>query len=74
MLNPDGVIMGNARTGVFGKDLNREFDSQNKVLNPEVFAVKQLVKNCKLIYNGKVKAFIDLHGHSARRSVFAFGP
>lgn len=23
MLNPDGVIIGNYRTGVFGKDFNR---------------------------------------------------
>ncbi len=74
MLNPDGVIMGNARTGVFGKDLNREFESTSKVLNPEVAAVKELVRNCKIIYGGKVTAFLDLHGHSAKRSIFAFGP
>ena len=25
MLNPDGVILGNYRTGVAGRDLNRQF-------------------------------------------------
>jgi murein tripeptide amidase MpaA len=25
MLNPDGVILGNTRTGVAGKDLNRQY-------------------------------------------------
>jgi len=25
MVNPDGVIMGNYRTGLSGKDFNREF-------------------------------------------------
>jgi murein tripeptide amidase MpaA len=34
MLNPDGVILGNSRTGSSGKDLNREFKTLNQALFP----------------------------------------
>lgn len=29
MINPDGVILGNFRTGLAGKDLNRQFKVKN---------------------------------------------
>lgn len=44
MMNPDGVILGNYRTGVAGRDLNRRFKLTDKTLFPSVFAMKQLVK------------------------------
>ena len=31
MLNPDGVIIGNYRTGLSGKDFNREFTNPDPV-------------------------------------------
>ena len=34
MLNPDGVVLGNTRSGAAGKDLNREFLSSKKDLYP----------------------------------------
>ena len=40
MINPDGVIFGNYRTGVAGRDLNREFKEPDKLLFPEVVAIK----------------------------------
>jgi len=58
MINVDGVIGGNYRTSFIGKDLNRlylqkdldedkECDSKvnpvNKLLIPEIIAVKQLI-------------------------------
>lgn len=36
MLNPDGVIAGNFRTSLFGKDLNRLFRTKDTTLVPEV--------------------------------------
>lgn len=44
MMNPDGVILGNYRTGVAGRDLNRRFKLTDKTLFPTVYAMKQLVK------------------------------
>jgi murein tripeptide amidase MpaA len=43
MINPDGVILGNSRTGAAGLDLNREFKSKNKSLFPEIGLLKRLV-------------------------------
>lgn len=34
LLNPDGVIIGNYRTGLFGKDFNREFENPDKDIFP----------------------------------------
>ena len=36
MLNVDGVVMGNFRTSLYGKDLNRLFKKQQLFLIPEV--------------------------------------
>ena len=44
MLNPDGVILGNYRTGLTGRDLNREFRYTNKMLFPTVYALKEVVR------------------------------
>jgi hypothetical protein len=43
MLNPDGVVFGNGRSSAIGKDLNREFKSWNKSINPEIVALKQVI-------------------------------
>jgi murein tripeptide amidase MpaA len=36
MVNPDGVVAGNFRTSLFGKDLNRLFKSKDTTLLPEI--------------------------------------
>ena len=64
MLNPDGVIIGNYRTGFGGKDLNRRFKAFGNVLFPTVIAMRNLVFECKKKYGKNVFAFIDFHGHS----------
>lgn len=47
MLNPDGVVAGNFRTSLCGKDLNRQFKASLDYLIPEVKALKQLVLRLK---------------------------
>lgn len=44
MLNPDGVITGNYRTGFLGIDLNRVYDQDSKCF-PEIVALKRLVRS-----------------------------
>jgi len=34
MLNPDGVAIGNYRTGLSGRDFNREYRAPDKALFP----------------------------------------
>ena len=43
MLNPDGVTLGNYRTGISGRDFNREYRNPDKAVFPEVFAFKKFV-------------------------------
>lgn len=40
MLNPDGVVLGNFRTSLCGRDLNRAFKSSVDMLFPEVRHLK----------------------------------
>ena len=47
MLNPDGVVAGNFRTSLCGRDLNRCFKQSNDLLIPEVRALKELVSKLK---------------------------
>ena len=42
MLNVDGVVVGNYRTGLQGKDLNRVFGVKSQNMYPEVQALIQL--------------------------------
>ena len=51
MLNPDGVIAGNYRTGFAGKDLNRQYKTKNKLLYPIIIGFRELLTSLKLTYN-----------------------
>ncbi|CAD8208102.1 unnamed protein product [Paramecium octaurelia] len=74
MMNPDGVILGNYRTGLAGKDLNRKFKQTDGILFPTVQAMKRLVKDQYKKYGSNLTAFIDLHGHSIKKNAFLYGP
>lgn len=69
MINPDGVIVGNSRCNIYGYDLNRQWKEPSKTTSPEILSLKKAI----LRHEGKVSMFIDLHGHSTKRSVFAYG-
>lgn len=72
MMNPDGVIVGNNRTGVMGKDLNREYMTNNRELYPEICNIKKLVLNLQKKY--EIHMFLDYHGHSQKKNTFTYGP
>lgn len=74
MLNPDGVVSGNFRTSLCGRDLNRTFRMSNDFLIPEVRALKELVGRLKSEFKGRLVMFLDLHGHSVKKNVFLYGP
>ena len=44
MLNPDGVIIGNYRCSLTGKDMNRNFRHPHKQSFPTIYHIKQLVQ------------------------------
>ncbi len=73
MLNPDGVILGNYRTGIAGRDLNRVYIAPNKKLHPTIHNLKQLIHTLKVERKREVFAYFDLHGHSKKKGVFMYG-
>jgi len=90
IVNPDGVIIGNYRTGMCGNDLNRQYHAPNARLHPTVCAIKKMcslltfgVENGskaediggeKVTHPEEIMAFIDMHGHSRKKNVFIYGP
>jgi hypothetical protein len=60
MLNPDGVIHGNYRCSLAGKDLNRLWLNPSKTLHPEIYFCKRLIYNFASATN--LVLFCDLHG------------
>ena len=74
MLNPDGVIAGNYRTSLFGKDLNRTYDQSRKFAFPETFHLLEFAKELKNKHKKRFSIYIDLHGHSVKKNVFMYGP
>ena len=71
MLNPDGVVLGNYRCSVIGVDLNRQWAEPNEVTMPTIYALKRLMKG--YVANDQLLLFCDLHGHSRKRNIFAYG-
>lgn len=45
MLNPDGVIVGNYRCSLTGRDMNRNFRHPRKQSFPIVYHMKELIQN-----------------------------
>ena len=69
MMNPDGVIVGNSRTGFAGCDLNRRWTKPNEVIHPEIYYTKNLI--LKTATNQNISFVIDFHGHfGAYNSLF----
>ncbi|XP_063721834.1 uncharacterized protein LOC134848357 isoform X2 [Symsagittifera roscoffensis] len=71
MLNPDGVIVGNYRCSLFGKDLNRNYRKPKKDYFPTIWATKSMMD--RLAQRCEVTLYIDMHGHSTRQNVFMYG-
>lgn len=71
MLNPDGVINGNFRTCVNGKDLNRMWCDVRENMCPTIYYTKEMIK--KTLQSREVFVFCDFHGHSNKNNFFLYG-
>lgn len=69
MLNPDGVINGNYRTSLSGQDLNRQWKNPDKMAHPEIYYLKKSILESEY----KKSLYIDIHGHSKKKSSFMYG-
>lgn len=74
MINPDGVIFGNYRTSLAGKDLNRTLRAKNDELFPETKQLKEYIIKLKKECKAKIVYFLDFHGHSMKKNCFMYGP
>ena len=66
MPNPDGVMMGNNRTNIVGKDLNNEWYQPSLGSEPEVVAMKEWMKKM-----GKLHYVIDLHANTKKHGKYS---
>ncbi len=48
MLNPDGVVIGNYRCSLSGRDLNRQWRDPLRHLFPEICAAKAVFAGCAM--------------------------
>ena len=66
MVNVDGVVLGNFRTSIVGRDINRFFHrpEQYDEVN-HIISIAQ--KSNPFIY-------LDFHGHSTKKNAFMYGP
>ncbi|XP_072278006.1 cytosolic carboxypeptidase 2 [Pyxicephalus adspersus] len=71
MLNPDGVIVGNYRCSLSGRDLNRNYRSMLKDSFPCIWHTRAMIK--RLVEEREVLLYCDLHGHSRKNNVFMYG-
>jgi hypothetical protein len=87
MLNPDGVIVGNYRCSLSGRDLNRNYKTILKDAYPSIWHTREMIKRLEeLIFHGEFSMknfrfmneidlvlYCDFHGHSRKQNVFVYG-
>ncbi|XP_069888429.1 cytosolic carboxypeptidase 2 [Dipodomys merriami] len=71
MLNPDGVIVGNYRCSLAGRDLNRHYKTILKDSFPCIWYTKNMIK--RLMEEREVLLYCDFHGHSRKNNIFLYG-
>ncbi|KAL5105792.1 hypothetical protein TcWFU_005037 [Taenia crassiceps] len=71
MLNADGVIVGNYRCSLVGRDVNRTYTIYGSDRIPEVHYTRKLVEHCQETCKDVI--FCDFHGHSQAFNAFIYG-
>uniref|UniRef100_A0A672GMB2 Cytosolic carboxypeptidase 2 n=1 Tax=Salarias fasciatus TaxID=181472 RepID=A0A672GMB2_SALFA len=71
MLNPDGVVVGNGRCSLAGRDLNRNYKTLLRDAFPCVWHTRNMVE--RLLAETEVVLYCDFHGHSRKNNVFMYG-
>jgi len=71
MLNPDGVIVGNYRCSLSGRDLNRNYKTILKDAYPSIWHTREMIK--RFMNEIELVLYCDFHGHSRKQNVFVYG-
>uniref|UniRef100_A0A182SU08 Peptidase M14 domain-containing protein n=1 Tax=Anopheles maculatus TaxID=74869 RepID=A0A182SU08_9DIPT len=72
MLNPDGVIVGNTRSSLTGRDLNRQYRTVIRETYPSIWNTKAMIRRLMEEDCG-VAMYCDMHAHSRKHNVFIYG-
>ena len=78
MLNVDGVIYGNYRLNILGKDMNRlwipSLASSPDECDPSALYINQIINMIKKTINSReIYFYCDFHGHSGKQNYFLYG-
>ncbi|XP_071618506.1 cytosolic carboxypeptidase 2, partial [Heliangelus exortis] len=71
MLNPDGVVVGNSRCSLAGRDPNRAYGTGLPRDCPGVWHLREEVR--RVLLEREVVLYCDFHGHSRKNNVFMYG-
>ncbi|NXU07145.1 CBPC2 carboxypeptidase, partial [Buphagus erythrorhynchus] len=71
MLNPDGVVVGNSRCSLAGRDPNRAYGMALPGSFPGVWHLRAMVQ--RVLAEREVMLYCDFHGHSRKNNVFMYG-
>ncbi|NWY16378.1 CBPC2 carboxypeptidase, partial [Aphelocoma coerulescens] len=71
MLNPDGVVVGNSRCSLAGRDPNRAYGTALPGSFPGVWHLRAMVQ--RVLVEREVVLYCDFHGHSRKNNVFMYG-
>ncbi|XP_031409262.1 cytosolic carboxypeptidase 2 [Meleagris gallopavo] len=71
MLNPDGVVVGNSRCSLAGRDPNRAYRTGSRGSFPAIWHLRAMVE--RLLVEREVVLYCDFHGHSRKNNVFMYG-
>ncbi|XP_051476902.1 cytosolic carboxypeptidase 2 [Apus apus] len=71
MLNPDGVVVGNSRCSLAGRDPNRAYGTGLQRTFPGVWHLRDEVE--RVLAEREVVLYCDFHGHSRKNNVFMYG-
>ncbi|XP_065492981.1 cytosolic carboxypeptidase 2 [Caloenas nicobarica] len=71
MLNPDGVVVGNSRCSLAGRDPNRAYGTARGGSFPGVWHLRAMVE--RVLAEREVVLYCDFHGHSRKNNIFMYG-
>ncbi|XP_074774731.1 cytosolic carboxypeptidase 2 [Athene noctua] len=71
MLNPDGVVVGNSRCSLAGRDPNRAYGTALRSSFPGVWHLRAMVE--RVLAEWEVVLYCDFHGHSRKNNIFMYG-
>ncbi|XP_060645962.1 cytosolic carboxypeptidase 6 isoform X1 [Drosophila nasuta] len=73
MVNPDGVFLGNNRCNLMGQDMNRNWHVASEYTQPELHAIRNVLKELDNSDTYQIDFVIDLHANSSMHGCFIYG-